>query len=163
MFSTRDDVQNYDDVVDRSINDGGFILSTYGDVFFGSYHKDIILEFQSELNIGDEDYDSVLMGGEDGEFSAAEKVVNKLLRRGDVYIRLWDDSWIILVYNMREKQRSAIRDWATGMMRGGADKMTTVTIEDTRTGTSRDMRMVNLRSKVDESAFGTLRRFFFAK
>lgn len=128
-FQTADpDVYTFEDVVSSRLNDGGFILTRFGDLLFGRSHQDIVLEFQAELGVSDTDYDKLVRRG--GE--AMDDIMMKLLRNGSVYIRLFGDTWIIMVHGLNSSKKDHLYDWAKEMLEAGASPREEIELQDLR-------------------------------
>ena len=128
-FQTADpDVDTFEDVVETRYNDGGFILTRFGDLLFGRSHQDIVMEFQAELGVSDADYERVVRNGG----MAMEDVMQKLLRQGNIYIRLFGDTWIIMVNGLNSSKKNLIYDWAKEMVDAGANPREDIELQDLR-------------------------------
>lgn len=124
------DVETLEDFMQSRSYDGGFYITPHGTVLIGSSHIDIILEFQSELDIPNDEYDAVLRGGSGSD--AVERLTQSLLRRGNIYVRLWDETWIVMLFRLNDKKKDYLYDLARDLIDAGANEGYEVQIQDLR-------------------------------
>lgn len=125
------DMETLDDFVKERSYDGGFYITPHGTALMGSSHLDIILEFQSELDIPNDEYDTVLRTGSGSD--ALEKLSQSLLRRGNIYVRLWDNVWIVMLFRLNDRKKDYLYDLARDLIDAGANERDEVQIQDLRT------------------------------
>jgi hypothetical protein len=125
------DTETIEDFLKSRSYDGGFYITTHGTVLGGSSHYEIILEFQSELDIPNDEYESVLRLGSGSD--ALERLSQSLLRRGNIYLRLWDDTWVVMLFGFNDKKKDLLYDMARELIDAGASESDPVQIQDLRT------------------------------
>lgn len=125
------DTETIEDFLKSRSYDGGFYITPHGTVLGGSSHYEIILEFQSELDIPNDEYEAVLRMGSGSD--ALERLSQSLLRRGNIYLRLWDDTWVVMLFGFNDKKKDLLYDMARELIDAGAGEMDPVQIQDLRT------------------------------
>ena len=124
------DIETLEDFVKSRSYDGGFYLTPHGTALIGTSHLDIILEFQSELDIPNDEYDAVLSAGSGSE--ELERLSASLLRRGNVYVRLWDDTWVVMLFRLNDKKKDLLYDLARDLIDAGVNETDPIQIQDLR-------------------------------